>query len=468
MISLEKWKFQDRFYKKVQTISKTTNISAFASLNLRSRFFVALACVAFLFAISFKYEFIRVLAEFSLIALVVLLVVDLMMLYARGKQLHAVRELPKLLSLGDDNTVRLRIQSTASFELECEFYDEIPFQFQERNFKQMRKFEIGGEEEIHYLLRPTSRGEYHFGYLNALVSTKIGFCGRRMLLALPQMVPVYPSIAQMKKYELLAFSRISNFEGIKHIRRIGHSYEFEKIRNYVEGDDIRSINWKATSRKHSLMVNQYEDERSQQVYMVIDKSRSMHMPFNGLSLLDYSINTSLVLANIALKKYDKTGLITFSHRVGTTLPAERSELQLKKILQALYHEKPQTFEANYDLLYRGVKNVIHGRSLIFLYLNFESIYAMERALPVLQKINRQHLLVVMIFENTELLKFSREKPDYISDIYAQTIAKKLLNDKKQIVSKLRKYGIQTLLSKPEELSIDTVNKYLELKARGLI
>lgn len=192
------------------------------------------------------------------------------------------------------------------------------------------------------------------------------------------------------------------------------------------------------------------------------------MPFNGLSLLDYSINTSLVLANIALKKYDKTGLITYSHRVGTTLPAERSELQLKKILQALYHEKPQPFEANYDLLYRGVKNVIHGRSLIFLYLNFESIYAMERALPILQRINRQHLLVVMIFENTELLEYSKGKAVYISDIYAQTIAQKLLHDKKQIVSKLRKYGIQTLLSKPEELSVDTVNKYLELKSRGLI
>ncbi len=410
----------------------------------------------------------RVLAEFSLIALIVLLIVDGLMLYAKGRQLHAIRELPKLLSLGDENLVRLTIQSKANYDLECGLYDELPYQFQERNFKQYRSLSPGGAEEIQYMVRPTSRGEYHFGHLNAVVSTKIGFCGRRMLLAMPQMVPVYPSVLQMKKYELLAFSRISNFEGIKHIRRIGHSYEFEKIRNYVEGDDIRSINWKATSRKHSLMVNQYEDERSQQVYMVIDKSRSMHMPFNGLSLLDYAINTSLVLANIALKKYDKTGLITFSHRVGTTLPAERSELQLKKILQALYHEKPQAFEANYDLLYRGVKNVIHGRSLIFLYLNFESTYAMERALPMLQRINRQHLLVVMIFENTELLKYSREKPDYVSDIYAQTIAQKLLNDKKQIVSKLRKYGIQTLLSKPEELSVDTVNKYLELKARGLI
>jgi uncharacterized protein (DUF58 family) len=282
------------------------------------------------------------------------------------------------------------------------------------------------------------------------------------------MVKVVPSIIQMKKYELIALARISTISGIKKLRRIGHSYEFEQIKNYSQGDDIRSINWKATARKDSLMVNQYQDERSQQVYMIIDKSRNMHMPFNGLSLLDYSINTSLVLSNIALLKHDKTGLITYSHRIGTTLPAEKSTNQLKKILHALYAEKPQNLEGNYDLLYRSVKNVIKSRSLIMLFLNFESSYAMERALPILQKINKQHLLVVMIFENTELKTYTHQKAEFVSDIYAQTIALKLSMEKKQIVSKLRKYGIQTILSRPEDLSINVVNKYLELKAKGLI
>jgi uncharacterized protein (DUF58 family) len=326
----------------------------------------------------------------------------------------------------------------------------------------------GEEKQIEYKLRPVERGEYHFGFINAHVKVLFQLVSRRMLLGSPEMTPVMPSVIQMHKYELMAFARITSFEGIKKLRRLGHSYEFEKIKQYNQGDDIRSINWKATGRKNTLMVNQYEDERSQQVYMIVDKSRNMHMPFNGLTLLDYSINTSLVLANIALKKYDKTGLITFSYAIGSAIPAERSQLQLKKVMNALYHEKPQPFEANYDLLYRSVKNIIKGRSLIMLYTNFESMYAMERALPVLQKINKQHLLVVLIFENTELHSFIKGKAEYVSDIYAQTITQKLLNEKKQIVAKLRKYGIQTILSKPEDLSINTVNKYLELKAKGLI
>lgn len=413
-------------------------------------------------------RFLTPLAWVSLIVLISATFTDIILLYSSRLRLTGSRTTSRMMSLGDENPVTLHIANEGSIQVILQLFDEIPFQFQMRNFFLKLNLESGAEETITYMLRPVKRGEYHFGVLNAITSSVIGLVSRRVIIATPQMVPVYPSVIQMKKYELLAFARISTFDGIKKVRRLGHSYEFEKIRQYSQGDDLRSINWKATSRRNQLMVNQYEDERSQQVYSIIDKSRSMHMPFNGLSLLDYAVNTSLVISNIALQKFDKAGLITYSHRIGTTLPAERSELQLKKILNALYHEKPQAYEANFDLLYRAVKNVIHSRSLIFIYLNFESVYAMERALPILKKINHTHLLVVMIFENTELNTYSHKKPEYVSDIYAQTIAQKLLNDKKQIVAKLRKYGIQTILSKPEDLSINTVNKYLELKSRGLI
>jgi uncharacterized protein (DUF58 family) len=421
-----------------------------------------------LYAISFALPWLYPLAGFLLTLIVVALFVDILLQYFGSIKLQAHRSTTKLLSLGDNNTVQLHFENTGGLAVQIEVFDELPYQLQLRSFHFHEKLKVRETQEIRYEIRPLKRGEYHFGYINVIASTKLGFAARRLQLDEPQMIPVYPSVIQMKKYELLAFARISTFEGVKKLRRIGHSYEFEQIKNYALGDDIRSINWKATGRRNSLMVNQYEDERSQQVYTIIDKSRSMHMPFNGLSLLDYSVNTSLVISNIALKKYDKAGLITFSHAIGSTLKAESSEIQLKKILNALYSEKPQNQEANYDLLYRSVKNVIRSRSLIFLYLNFESSYAMERALPVLKKINHLHLLVVMFFENTELIDYSKKKVDYVSDIYAQTIAQQLINEKKQIAGRLRKNGIQVILSRPEDLSINTVNKYLELKARSLI
>lgn len=421
-----------------------------------------------LYSISFALPWLLPLAGFFLTVLVIALFVDILLLFSKSIQITASRRTTKMLSLGDNNTIALLLENRGGLAVDMDIFDELPYQLQVRNFHFREKLQAGGTQEIRYDIRPLKRGEYRFGYINAITSTLIGLAARRMQLGEAEMIPVYPSVIQMKKYELLAFARISTFEGVKKLRRIGHSYEFEQIKNYVQGDDIRSINWKATGRRSSLMVNQYEDERSQQVYTIIDKSRSMHMPFHGLSLLDYSVNTSLVISNIALKKYDKAGLITFSHAIGSTLKAESSELQLKKILNALYFEKPQNQEANYDLLYRSVKNVIRSRSLIFLYLNFESAYAMERALPVLKKINHLHLLVVMFFENTELIDYSKKQVDFVSDIYAQTIAQQLINEKKQIASRLRKNGIQVILSRPEDLSINTVNKYLELKARSLI
>ncbi|MEZ4799976.1 MAG: DUF58 domain-containing protein [Flavobacteriales bacterium] len=396
------------------------------------------------------------------------MLIEIIILYTRLTTLQAKRTSTKVLSLGDDNEIKIILKSESQYPLLLTVFDELPFQFQERDFKWTLKINPDEEKVYKYTVHPNTRGEYEYGHINLHTSVLFHLCSRQIISGEAEMVQVVPSIIQMKKYELMAFASISTFSGIKKIRRIGHSYEFEQIKNYTQGDDMRSVNWKATSRRNSLMVNQYQDERSQQVYMIIDKSRNMHMPFHGLSLLDYAVNTSLVLSNIALKKHDKTGLITFSNRIGTTLPAEKGNKQLKKILHALYAEKPQEKEGDYDLLYRAVKNVIKSRSLIMLYLNFESMYAMERALPILQKINKQHLLVVMIFENTELNSYSHQKVEFVSDIYAQTIALKLLNEKKLIVSKLRKYGISTILSKPEDLSINSVNKYLELKAKGLI
>ena len=424
--------------------------------------------MSMLYILGFVASFFIIVALVALVTLFTITIIETIVLFSGIVRLRAEREKTRMFSLGDENPIRITLWNEGGMIVDLDIYDEIPFQFQKRDFKIEQALVPGEEKKIEYHLRPVIRGEYHFGHINAIASVWLKLASRRILLGEPSMVPVMPSVIQMKKYELMAFARISTFEGIKKIRRLGHSYEFEQIKNYSLGDDIRSINWKATGRRNTLMVNQYEDERSQQVYMIIDKSRSMHMPFNGLSLLDYSINTSLVLANIALKKYDRVGLISFSNLIGSTLPAESHELQLKKIMNALYHEKPQPLEANFDLLYRSVKNVIKSRSLVMLYLNFESTYAMERALPILQKINQLHLLVVMIFENTELHHYTKKEAKFVSDIYAQTIAEKLSHEKKQIVSKLKKHGIQTILSKPEDLSINTVNKYLELKSKGLI
>src|SRR5690606_19457681 len=143
-----------------------------------------------------------------------------------------------------------------------------------------------------------------------------------------RMVKVYPGFLQVRKYELLAIHNRLHELGIKKIRKIGHNMEFEQVREYVPGDDIRTLNWKATARHATYMVNQYQDEKSQQVYCLIDKGRVMQMPFEGMTLLDYAINSTLIFSNVAIKKDDKAGYLTFTNRIGNFLPADKRKNQM--------------------------------------------------------------------------------------------------------------------------------------------
>jgi uncharacterized protein (DUF58 family) len=282
------------------------------------------------------------------------------------------------------------------------------------------------------------------------------------------MVPTYPSYIQLRKYDLMAFSNNLFQYGLKKIRRLGNTMEFEQIKEYVQGDDIRNINWKATAKRNQLMINQFQDEKSQNVYMVIDKGRVMKMPFNGLSLLDYAINATLVLANVIIKKQDKAGMCAFSKKIDNRVVAEKRQGQMQQIMEGLYNIKTDFFESDFSRLYIDIKKNIKQRSLIILYTNFETLDGLHRQLPYLKGIAKNHLLVVIFFKNTELKSLVDKKATNVQDIYDKVIAEKFLFEKKQIITELRKYGIHAVLTQPENLTLDTINKYLEIKARGLL
>ncbi|MBC7451191.1 MAG: DUF58 domain-containing protein [Cytophagales bacterium] len=435
---------------------------------LSIRFFAVLSGIIFLFVASFPFPVLLIPAKISLLVLSIAVLGDAFFLYNPAVRFICFRKTPSVLSMGSDNNIYLSIRNMSSIPFTISIADEIPDQFQNRDFNIITQISGNEKRTIHYTLRPLSRGEYHFGDTVLFIKSLIGLVERRSRLSTAQTVAVYPSILLMKQLELKTFTRISHHYGIKKLRRIGHSYEFEQIKNYVRGDDYRSINWKATSRRSDLMVNQFEEEKSQQIFCILDKSRSMRMPFDGLTLLDHSINTALVLSNTALKKDDKVGLITFSNTINRLIKPDKGNRQLKNILEALYKEKEHVLESNYELLYQSTRNLIKGRSLIFLFTNFESYQALERVLPYLRRINKSHLLVVIFFENTELSNYALTNAKDTEEIYQQTMAKKMMQEKLRIVNELKKYGIQSILTKPEELPLNSINKYLELKARGMI
>lgn len=438
-----------------------------SDLFIQHRLYWALSTIALMYVISFHINLLFGLASVFLLLTFFLILLEYSILFAIKDGLQVSREVADVLSLGDRNEIHLIIQSTYSVPILAIIYDEIPVQFQERNFNIFTGLKAKEKKSLSYLLIPKKRGEYEFGQTHIYVSTKIGLLQRRYSSKEHWQVKVYPSYLKLKQYSLHGITSLNALSGSKKIRKAA-STEFDQIKDYVPGDDVRTINWKASARRSQLMVNTYNDEKAQQVFCLIDKSRLMKMPFNGISLLDYSINASLLFTYIALHKGDKVGLLTFSKQVDDILKASKSKKQFSTIVERLYKQETDFMESNYEEVQYAVKREIGQRSLLFLFTNFETYVGFERKLPYFKMLSKKHLLCVILFENTELKSIHHDRGNQLEDVYIKTIADKYHYEKRMMLKELRQNGILSIYSTPEDLSINVVNKYLDLKTKRFL
>jgi len=428
---------------------------------------MAMFSLAVIFLFSHWISILYIPAWILAILLFVLILVDIITLYTKPG-VKARRQVPEKLSNSDHNPIGVSIINGFPFRIKVEVIDELPIQFQKRDFLQQVNIHAGQKAQLEYRVRPVQRGVYTFGKLNVFISSPFRLVKKRLVFDEDQNVKVYPSFIQMRQYDFMAIDNRLKQPGLKKIRRIGHTQEFEQIKEYVTGDDVRSINWKATAKQAGLMVNQYQDERAQPIYLLLDTGRVMKMPFNGLSLLDYSINSALAFSNVALQKKDKVGLLSFSNETGNLLPATAKRTHLFSILETLYNIQTRYLDSDFGLLYSWVKKKINQRSLLMVFTNFEHMNGLDRNLSYLKALAKQHIVVVIFFENTEIEKIIDTPASHIPDIAHQTIAEDFVFEKRLMARKLQQHGIQTVLTKPEELTVNTINKYLEIKARGLL
>jgi uncharacterized protein (DUF58 family) len=430
--------------------------------------FYALGINACLFIVGFFVPIFFDIGQIALLTISALTIIDIFVLFYIGNGIVLERILPERLSNGDDNKVLLKIESRYNYLTHIVIIEELPYQFQKRNFRfDLYIHPSEKEQKIRYTLKPTKRGVYQFGRVNLYVNSPLRLATKKYVLGEEKELKCYPSFLNLNHFTVNAFTDSNSF-GSKKVRRIGHSLEFEQIKEYVAGDDIRTLNWKATAKTGQLMVNQYIDERSQPIYCIIDKGRTMQMHFEGLSLLDYAINATLGVSSAALRKQDKAGMMTFSGKVEDMIVAEQRNSQMRQISETLYNVETDFNESDFSQLYNVVKRRITHRSLLILYTNFDTMDGLNRQLPYLRALAKNHLLLVVFFQNTELNHLLEKSPKNIQEVYDTIIAEKFVYEKKQIVSELKKYGIPSVLTKPQNLTDDTINKYLELKSRGLV
>lgn len=431
-------------------------------------FYIIGSIIIALFILAYFLPPLQQIAIAVLLCLIVAAVLDFIIVFAGNKPVTAKRVCAERFSNGDENKIIILITNHRSYKVHIKLIDELPIQFQQRNWQYKLMLNANETLPFHYFLQPLERGEYAFGIINVFLHGPLNLVVRHITCGEAKKIVVYPSYMQMKKYQLMAVTNQLQAGGSRRLRKLGSSFEFEQIKEYVQGDDYRHLNWKASARKNSLMVNNYMDERSQQVICLIDKSRSMKMPFDGMTLLDYAINASLVLSNIVLLKQDKSGLLTFGKKIDQFIQPDKKPAQINLILETLYRQQTDFMDSDFEALYVFIRYHLNQRSLLILFTNFESLYSMERQLPYLKKLAAHHPLLVIFFENTELTAMLQQKAQNLEQVYHQTIANKFAFEKKQIIKELQKHGIMALLTSPQKLTANTINKYLELKERQVV
>ena len=401
-----------------------------------------------------------------LVLFALMLVADIALLWTR-RGITASRHCSSRFSNGDENPVSLQVENNYPFAVKLNIIDEIPHIFQRRDVNFSLRLKARENGTVDYTLRPTKRGVYGFGQIRAFASSPIGLVQRRFTCDEPTDVAVYPSYLMLNQYEFLAISNNLTEMGIKRIRRVGNNTEFEQIKSYVQGDDYRHINWKASARTHHLMVNVYTDERSQQIINVIDKGRIMQQAFEGMTILDYAINASLVLSYVALHRDDKAGVITFADKFSDFIKPDRGSAQMNDILECLYHQTTNFAESDYSSLVVNTNHLVGRRSLLILYTNFFDYNGMLRQLPYLRQLNSRHRLLVVFFIDEERRDFINQQPHSIKEYYEHSIAAKIDHEQTLIINTLRQFGINSLLTSPQNLSVNVINRYLEMKSRGM-
>jgi uncharacterized protein (DUF58 family) len=440
----------------------------FEQLFPTKRLFFILLGVVVLFALSYVFEQIYDFVWMVLLAIIAFCLLEIIVLFLSKKKIVVSRILPDKLSNGDDNHIHLHIENEFSWKLYAHIIDELPFQFQSRDFGHSMTLNPGSNNRFHYIVRPTERGVYEFGFVHVYATTILGLVQRRFSSGNKQNTKCYPAFLALRNMDIRAIANEQIVLGARKIRRLGSTMEFEQIKEYVLGDDIRTINWKSSAKRGQLMVNQYQDEKSQDIYVAIDTGRTMEMPFNGLSLLDYSINASLMMLSLALAKHDRAGMFTFCKKIDNLNVAEKRPMQLQRIMEGLYNIETKFEESSFSTLYVQLKKRVAHRSLIVLFTNFESMDGLKRNLPFLVGIGKQHLLLVVFFKNKAIEEVAKSEFETQDELTEKILAGKIEYDKRVIARELAQHGILSLLTTPEALSIDVMNKYLEVKASGMI
>lgn len=312
---------------------------------------------------------------------------------------------------------------------------------------------------------PSKRGDFSENYVFVKLYSVLGICVKYAKYTVPTRYKVYPNILDLSNYRILMQKSRRLPAGEKHVRQYGVGQEFESLRPYVPGDDYRKINWAATARESRLITNQFQIERDQPVYIMVDIGRPMSYTVNGYKKLDYAMHAAVVLCDIVNQQGDKAGLMLFGTSVLKTIAPGQGVQHRNNILEALYRVQDNRRTSNYEAAFLKLCQSQKRRSLVFIFTDFELLEEAEDLITNIALLKRNHLPIVVFMENESLRAMANGQHESAYGDTLSVAATEFLDERRQILHKLNIMGIPSVESNAENFTTAAVNRYLRY-ARG--
>jgi uncharacterized protein (DUF58 family) len=317
-------------------------------------------------------------------------------------------------------------------------------------------------------LRASRRGVFQFEAVYFQLFSRLGFWRRMAERSCPCELNVYPNMKQLEEYALLARTNRLSLIGVRRTRKAGQDSNFERLRDYTQDDNYKHIDWRATARRNKLTVKQFQQDQSQRLVFLLDCGRMMTNEYQGLSLLDYALNSILMLSYIALQRGDSVGMMCFSDRVEKYVPLRGGADQMNRILHGLFDRFPNMKQPNYDDAFLSFSKRCRKRTMVILITSVSDEITASQVTGYLSNLAGRHLPVLVLLRDHRIFDAADNPAMDQASLFRSAAAAQILIWRNDVLRKIQDSGVLTIDAFPEQLTAPLVNRYLEVKAKHML
>ena len=433
------------------------------------RFYILLALGLIPLSLSWNFPALRVFVLLYDIVLIVVALADYFVSRSLSAEFNISRGFERRFAIGDETQIHLKLENRTNRDLRLKIKDEFP---PEMTLQETREAEFTARAQtvsnFFYILTPPRRGKYEFGTTAVRYLSKLKLVWCQANFGAAQTVKVYPSIRRAREMELKALGARSFLAIQRKAVRRGEGREFESMRDYVPGDELRHVSWTATARRNKLTTRQYQIERDQNIIIALDAGRLMTGRIGAETKFDTAIHAALALIGAAARGGDHCGLVVFSRKVRKYLPPKKGIEHIDAVLETLHDLEPELIEPSYARAFQFVAANSKKRSLVVILTDLIDKDSSRELLNSLKLLRPRHLPLVVTIGDRDLNRTVSQTPKEIKDVFTQSAAEEIIRQRESALRLVESIGGLALDVTAETLAPRLLETYLRVKERGLL